>query len=50
MQEELSVVVACKPMGQNMRAYQTITNSPCPHINAEHASITTQLLKMEGKC
>jgi hypothetical protein len=22
-------------MWQNMRAYQTITNSPCPHINAE---------------
>jgi hypothetical protein len=22
-------------MWQNMRVYQTITNNPCPHINAE---------------
>jgi hypothetical protein len=35
MCEEISVVVACKPMWQNMRAYQIITNNPCSHINAE---------------
>jgi hypothetical protein len=35
MSEEISVVVACKPMWRNVRAYRTITNNPCPHINAE---------------
>jgi hypothetical protein len=33
MCEEISV--ACTPMQQNMRAYQTITNNHGPHINAE---------------
>jgi hypothetical protein len=28
-------MVACKPMWQNTRAYQKITNNPCPYINAE---------------
>jgi hypothetical protein len=28
-------VAGCKPMWQNMRAYETINNNPCPHINAE---------------
>jgi hypothetical protein len=32
---EISVVVACKPMWQNTRAYQIITDNLCPHINAE---------------
>jgi hypothetical protein len=35
MEEEISVVVVCKPMWQNMRAYQKITHNPRPHINAE---------------
>jgi hypothetical protein len=35
MQQETLVVVACKPMWQNMQAYQTIANNPCTHINAE---------------
>jgi hypothetical protein len=35
MQEEISAVVACQPMWQNMQAYQAITNNPCPHLNAE---------------
>jgi hypothetical protein len=30
----LPVVVACKPMWQNMWAYQTVTNNSCPHVNA----------------
>jgi hypothetical protein len=29
------VVFACKPMWQNMRAYQNITKNPCLQINAE---------------
>jgi hypothetical protein len=28
-------MVACKPMWQNMQAYQTIANSACTDINAE---------------
>jgi hypothetical protein len=28
-------LVACKLMWQNMRAYRTNTNNPCPYINAE---------------
>jgi hypothetical protein len=39
---DISVVVACKPMWQNMRAYQTVTNNPCPHINAEPLLVSTQ--------
>jgi hypothetical protein len=35
MKEEISGVDACEPMWQNMRAYQTFTSNPCPHINAE---------------
>jgi hypothetical protein len=35
MERRISVAVACKPMWQNMRAYQTVTNNRCPHINAE---------------
>jgi hypothetical protein len=34
MQDEFAVVVACKPMWQNMRAYQIIANNSCPNINA----------------
>jgi hypothetical protein len=33
MKEEISVVVACKPMWQNMRVYQTVTNNPYANIN-----------------
>jgi hypothetical protein len=29
-------------MWQNMRAYQTITNNPCPHINAQLLLVSTQ--------
>jgi hypothetical protein len=39
---EISVVVACKPMWQIMRAYQTITGYPCPHINAELLLVSSQ--------
>jgi hypothetical protein len=35
MQEEISAVTAHKLIWQNMQAHQTITNNPCPHINAE---------------
>jgi hypothetical protein len=42
MYEEISEVVACKPMWQNLRAYQTITNNPCPHINAELLLVSIQ--------
>jgi hypothetical protein len=35
MYEEIPTVVACKPMWKNTRAYQTITNRPWPHTNAE---------------
>jgi hypothetical protein len=28
-------------MWQNMRDYQTITNNPCPHINAELLLVST---------
>jgi hypothetical protein len=35
MKEEISVVVACKPMWQNMRVNQTVTNSPYAHINIQ---------------
>jgi hypothetical protein len=35
MSEEISVVVACKPMWQNLRTYQTVTNNRYPHITAE---------------
>jgi hypothetical protein len=38
--EEISVVVACKLMWQYMQAYQTITNNPCLHINAELLLVT----------
>jgi hypothetical protein len=38
----MSVVVACKPMWQNLRAYQPVTNNPCPHINAELLLVSTQ--------
>jgi hypothetical protein len=41
-QEDIAVVVACKPMWQNMRAYQTVTNNPCPHNNAELLLLSTQ--------
>jgi hypothetical protein len=41
MQEEISVVVACKSMRQDMRAYQTVTNNPCPHIDAELLLLST---------
>jgi hypothetical protein len=34
-------VVACKLMQQYMQAYQTITNKPCPHINAELLPVST---------
>jgi hypothetical protein len=33
--EKTSVVVACKTMWQNVRAYRTITKNPCPNMNAE---------------
>jgi hypothetical protein len=36
------IVVACKQMWQIMRAYQTICNNPCPHINAELLLVSTQ--------
>jgi hypothetical protein len=42
MQEEISVVVVCKPMWQNMSAYQIITKIPCPHINVELLTVSTQ--------
>jgi hypothetical protein len=42
MLEEISAVVACTPMWQNTRAYQTITNNPCPQINAELLLVSTQ--------
>jgi hypothetical protein len=42
MQKEISAVVACNPMWQNMRAYRTITNNPWPHINAEPLVVSTQ--------
>jgi hypothetical protein len=29
------VVVAYKPMLQNMQVFQTVASNPCPHINAE---------------
>jgi hypothetical protein len=29
------VVVAYKPVLQNMKAFQTVTSNPCQHINAE---------------
>jgi hypothetical protein len=29
------VVVAYKPMRQNIQDYQTVANNPCQHINAE---------------
>jgi hypothetical protein len=35
-------VVACTPMRQNMRAYRTVTNNPCAHINAELLLVSTQ--------
>jgi hypothetical protein len=35
-------MVACKPMWQNLRAYQTIANNPSPHINAELLLVSTQ--------
>jgi hypothetical protein len=35
-------VVACKPMWQNRRAYQRITNNPCPHIHDELLLVSTQ--------
>jgi hypothetical protein len=28
-------VVACKPTWKNIRAYQTVTNNPCPYVNAD---------------
>jgi hypothetical protein len=28
-------MLACKPMWQIMRAYKTVTNNPCTHINAQ---------------
>jgi hypothetical protein len=40
--EEISVVVACKPMWQNMRVYQTIANNRCSHINAELLLVSMQ--------
>jgi hypothetical protein len=40
--KEISVVIACKTEWQNMWAYQTITNNPCPHINAELLLVSTQ--------
>jgi hypothetical protein len=40
--EEISLVGACKQMWQNMRAYQTITNNLCPHINAELLLVSMQ--------
>jgi hypothetical protein len=42
MSEEISVVVSCKPMWQNIRAYQIINNNPCPHINAELLLVSAQ--------
>jgi hypothetical protein len=38
----ISVVVTCKSMWQNMRAYQTVTNNPCPHIDAKLLLVSTQ--------
>jgi hypothetical protein len=35
-------MVACKPVWQNMQAYQTMTNNPRPHINAEPMLVCTQ--------
>jgi hypothetical protein len=35
-------MVACKPMRKNMWAYQTVTNNPWPHINAELLLLSTQ--------
>jgi hypothetical protein len=42
MQEEISVLVVCTPMQQNMRAYQIITKNACTHINAELLLASTQ--------
>jgi hypothetical protein len=33
--KNMSIAVVCKSMWQNMRAYQTITNNPCPYIIVE---------------
>jgi hypothetical protein len=46
MQEEVSVVVACKPMWQNTRAYRTVTNNPCPHNNAELLPVSALVYTM----
>jgi hypothetical protein len=35
MQEEIALVVASKPVWQNMRAYRAVTNDPCSRINIE---------------
>jgi hypothetical protein len=42
MQEEILLVVVCKPMWQNTRAYQTSIEIPSPHNNAELLLVFTQ--------
>jgi hypothetical protein len=32
---KILVMVACRLIRQNMQAFQTVTNSPCQHVNAE---------------
>jgi hypothetical protein len=40
--EEISVVVVCMPMWQNLRAYHTITKKVCSHIVAKPLLVSTQ--------
>jgi hypothetical protein len=46
MQEQISVMVACKPMSQYMRAYQRITTNPCPRISAENQLVSRMVYTM----